>query len=223
MIDFTAARRNMVDGQVRTSDVFDHELIAALLELPRERFVPEPKAALAYADRDLAVNGPGGDRPVRHLLKPMVFARLAQAAEIGARDHVLDVGCATGYSTAVLARLARSVVGLEEDPELAEAARHNLASHGAGNTTIACGPLARGAAEQGPYDVILFEGATEVVPVSFWGQLKDGGRLVCVFGAPPAGKAMLYVCERGDVSGRPVFDAAAPVLPGFVKPPAFVF
>ena len=142
---------------------------------------------------------------------------------MSARDHVLDVGCATGYSTAVLARLARSVVGLEEDPDLAETARRNLAALGIGNAALECGPLGKGAFGEGPYDVILLNGATEIVPESLCRQLKDGGRLVCVFGAAPAAKAMLYVSEHGDVSGRPIFDAAAPVLPGFVKPPAFVF
>jgi len=223
MIDFPAARRHMVDGQVRTADVFDHELIAALLEVPRERFVPEGKMDLAYLDRDLELGGTGSGRPLRYLLKPMVLARLIQAAGVRARDHVLDLGCATGYSTAVLARLARSVVGCEEDPELAETARRALAALGVGNATIECGPLPAGAPGHGPYDVILVNGATELVPQGLFGQLKDGGRLVCVFGPPPAGKAMLYLSEHGDVSGRPVFDAAAPLLPGFVKPPAFVF
>src|SRR5262249_11373702 len=128
MIDFAAARRHMVDGQVRTSDVFDYDLIAALLEVPREKFVPEHKVALAYPAGALAVTEPGRGHRVRHLLKPMVFARLVQAASVRASDSVLDVGCTTGYSTAVLARLAHSVVGLEEDSEFAGAARRNLAA-----------------------------------------------------------------------------------------------
>ena len=115
MIDFAAARRMMVDGQVRTSDVTDLRLIAAMLEVPRERFVPAAKAALAYLDLDLPVKEGEAGAPVRRLLKPMVLAKLIQAAEIGAGDHVLDVGCATGYSSAVLARLAGSVVALEQD------------------------------------------------------------------------------------------------------------
>jgi protein-L-isoaspartate(D-aspartate) O-methyltransferase len=223
LIDFATARRQMIDGQVRTSGVFDQELMAALLEVPRERFVPESKAVLAYLDRDVSVVEPGAGKPARYLLKPMVFARLVQAAEIRSRDHVLDVGCASGYSTAVLARLARSVVGLEEDSEVAEWARRNLAALGVGNATIECGPLNKGAFGEGPYDVIFLNGATEIIPEALCSQLKDGGRLVCVFGPPPASKAMLYLCEHGDLSGRPVFDASAPLLPGFVKPPAFVF
>ncbi len=223
MIDFAAARRHMVDGQVRTNDVTDYSVIAAMLEVPRERFVPESKAALAYLDRDLSVVESGTGRPVRHLLKPMVLAKLVQAAAIRPRDHVLDAGCATGYSTAVLARLARSVVGLEEDAELADAARQNLAALGVSNASVVSGPLNEGAAGQGPYDAILLEGATEVIPQTLCRQLKDGGRLVCIFGPQPASKAMLYVSERGEISGRPIFDASAPLLPGFVKPPAFVF
>ncbi len=223
MLDFAAARRNMVDGQVRTSDVFDHDLLNALLEVPRERFLPERKADLAYLDMDVPVVEPGSGRPVRHLLKPMVFARLVQAAGVRLRDHVLDVGCTSGYSSAVLARLARTVVALEEDGELAEAARRNLAALSVANAKVVTGPLKEGAPAEAPFDVILLNGATEIVPETLCNQLKDGGRLVCVFGAPPASKAMLYFSEHGDVSGRPVFDAAAPVLPGFVKPPAFVF
>ena len=117
MIDFVAARRMMVDGQVRTADVTDPRLLSAMLDLPRERFFPEDKASLAYLDIDVPVSEAG--LPVRRLLKPMVLAKLIQAAGIAATDHVLDVGCATGYSTALLAQLAGSVVGLEEDRTLA--------------------------------------------------------------------------------------------------------
>src|SRR5215471_12065773 len=118
MIDFAAARRMMVEGQVRTSDVSDLRIIAAMLELPRERFVPEAKAALAYLDADVPVTEAQGGNPVRRLLKPMVLAKLVQAAAIQASDHVFDVGCATGYSSALLARLARSVIALEEEETL---------------------------------------------------------------------------------------------------------
>jgi protein-L-isoaspartate(D-aspartate) O-methyltransferase len=153
----------------------------------------------------------------------MVLAKLIHAAEVGETDHVLDVGCTTGYSTAVLARLAGSVVGLEEDGILAGQASVSLAASGAGNAKIVTGPLARGCPAEARYDVIVLQGATELAPAALLGQLKDGGRLVCVLGRGAGGKAMLYRLIAGDLSGRPAFDAAAPLLPGFARPPAFVF
>jgi protein-L-isoaspartate(D-aspartate) O-methyltransferase len=223
MTDFAAARRMMVDGQVRTSDVTDPRIIAAMLELPRERFVAESKAALAYLDLDIAATERTAGQPARCLLKPMVLAKMVQAAAVSASDHVLDVGCATGYSSALLARLARSVVALEEDDALARLARENLKAVGADNVTVVTGPLTQGWQAAAPYDVILLNGATEIVPHGLARQLKEGSRLVAVVGRAPAGQAMLYRCVAGDLSGWPVFDAAAPVLPGFAAPAAFVF
>jgi protein-L-isoaspartate(D-aspartate) O-methyltransferase len=220
MLDFATARRMMVDGQVRTMDVTDPRLIAAMLNVPRERFVPPSKTALAYLDRDVPV---ADDDSARGLLKPMVLAKLAQAAEIRAGATVLDVGCATGYSSAVLAQLAADVVALEEDPALAKQAERNLAALGVRNVSVVCGPLVAAWPERAPYDAILLNGATEMVPEVLCRQLRDGGRLVCVLGRGPASKAMVFLCGKGDVSGRPIFDAAAPVLPGFNKPQAFVF
>jgi protein-L-isoaspartate(D-aspartate) O-methyltransferase len=223
MTDFAAARRMMVDGQVRTSDVTDLRIVAAMLELPRERFVPEGKADLAYLDFDIAVKEASAGEPARRLLKPMVLAKMVQAAEVEASDHVLDVGCATGYSSALLSRLARSVVALEEDEALARLARENLKAVGAANVTIVTGPLTEGWPAAAPYDVIFVNGATEIVPQELARRLKAGGRLVVVLGRAPASQAMLYRCVGGDISGWPIFDAAAPVLPGFAAPPAFVF
>jgi protein-L-isoaspartate(D-aspartate) O-methyltransferase len=217
MIDFAAARRMMVDGQVRTSDVTDLRIIAAMLELPRERFVPESNADLAYLDLDVAINA------TRRLLKPMVLAKMVQAAAVKADDRVLDVGCATGYSSALLARLAHSVVALEEDTALARTAEKNLRVIGASNVTVVTGPLTQGWQADGRYDVIFVNGATEVVPHALCRQLADGGRLVAVVGRAPMGRATLYRAVGGDVSGWPIFDAAAPLLPGFAAVQTFVF
>ena len=218
MTDFAAARRMMVDGQVRTSDVTDLRIIAAMLEVPRERFVPSARAALAYLDRDVPL---GEGKGARHLLKTMVLSKLLQAADVSADDRVLDVGSATGYSSAVLSRLAGEVVALEEDANLARQAAENLRS--SANVTIATGPLIAGWPGAAPYDVVVLNGATEIVPETLLRQLNDGGRLVCVLGARPSTKAMLYCRSGSDFGGRPIFDAAAPLLPGFVKPPAFAF
>jgi protein-L-isoaspartate(D-aspartate) O-methyltransferase len=223
MLEFAAARRAMVDSQVRTSDVTDPRISAAMLELPRERFVAQSSADLAYADLDVPVADAKPGQPVRRLLKPMVLAKLVQSAAVKADDHVLDVGCATGYSAALLARLAHSVVALEEDPSLAKLAAENLAAVGARNVTVVTGPLTQGWPAAAPYDVIFVDGAVETVPDALSSQLKDGGRLVAVVGGAPAGRAMVYRSVQGDVSGWPVFDASAPLLPGFAAPPAFVF
>jgi protein-L-isoaspartate(D-aspartate) O-methyltransferase len=217
MIDFAAARRMMVDGQVRTSDVTDLRIIAAMLELPRERFVPESNVDLAYLDLDVAV-GSG-----RRLLKPMVLAKMVQAAAVKADDRVLDVGCATGYSSALLARLAHSAIALDEDAALTGKAEENLKAVGASNVTVVTGPLTQGWQADARYDVIFVNGATEVVPHALCRQLADGGRLVAVVGRAPMGRATLYRAVGGDVSGWPIFDAAAPLLPGFAAVQAFVF
>jgi protein-L-isoaspartate(D-aspartate) O-methyltransferase len=220
MVDYAQARRTMVDCQVRPADVTDLRIISALLDVPRELFVPAARRAVAYLDIDCPVNQSG---VARALLKPMVFAKLLQAAGITETERVLDVGCATGYSTAVLTRLAASVVALEEDAALARAAAEALAQCGTENYAVAAGPLVAGWAANAPYDVIVLEGASEVVPDSLLSQLRDGGRLVAVVGSSPMGKATIYRMVAGRPTAQPLFDAAAPVLPGFVKPPAFVF
>ena len=221
MVDFAKARRMMVEGQVRTSDVTDLALIDAMLAVPRERFVPADQEKLAYLDLDLPV-GQAPGQGSRRMLKPMVLAKLIQAAELQPTDVVLDVACATGYTAAVLARLAARVTGLEEDAALAAVAKRALSDLAPGNVAVVTGPLTAGWSAGAPYDVILLEGATEIVPRSLFSQLRDGGRLLCVEGRNP-GKAMVYRSVAGDVTGRLIFDAAAPLLPGFVEPPAFVF
>jgi protein-L-isoaspartate(D-aspartate) O-methyltransferase len=223
MTDFVAARRTMVDGQVRTSDVTDLRIIAAMLEIPRERFVPELQAALAYLDRDIEVTPGKRGKGARCLLKPMVLAKLIQAADVRETDRVLDVGCATGYSSALIARLAASVVALEEDRALAQAAGQKLKSLGVLNVSVVTGPLNEGWRVGAPFDVIVLNGTAENIPRSLSGQLKEEGRLVAIEGRAPATRAMLYRRVGGEMSGWPVFDAGAPVLPGFAVPPAFVF
>jgi protein-L-isoaspartate(D-aspartate) O-methyltransferase len=219
MTDFAVARRMMVEGQVRTNDVTDPRILAAMLDLERERFLPREQADLAYLDFDVPA-GPPAPKGGRYLLKSMVLAKMVQAARIRETDLVLDVGCATGYSSALLARLARSVVSLEEDPTLAAFAEANLAG---ANATVVRGPLVEGWPARAPYNVIFLNGASEIEPRALLGQLAADGRLVAIIGSAPTGRAMLYRCIAGDVSAWPVFDASAPVLPGFVAAPQFVF
>jgi protein-L-isoaspartate(D-aspartate) O-methyltransferase len=217
MVDYERARRSMVDSQVRPHDVTDLRIIGALLEIPREKFVPPAQRALAYLDAEVPVAGK------RALLKPLVFGKLLQAAGITERDRVLDVGCATGYSSAVLGKLAGNVVALEEDPALARTASETLGALGCANVSVATGPLTAGAAQGAPYDAILLEGAADVVPDALTAQLKEGGRLLAVIGRVPMGKATLFRKVAGHVTAVALFDAGAPLLPGFAKPAAFVF
>ena len=217
MFDSVTARRNMVDGQVRTADVTNPHLIAALLDVPRERFLPAGLEPQAYLDGEIAI------APGRELLRPMVLARLIQAARVSERDHVLDVGCGVGYSAAVLARLAGSVVALEADASLAGQAKVALAANGATDVVVVGGPLREGWPAAAPYDLILLNGSTEIVPDALGRQLKPDGRLVCMFGRSPAVKGTIFRLVEGRLVGRAIFDAGAPLLPGFSAPPAFVF
>jgi protein-L-isoaspartate(D-aspartate) O-methyltransferase len=231
MVDFRAARRAMVDGQIRTNGVTNLDLIGAMLDVPREAFVSERQAALAYLDRDLPM--PSGSGAPRYLIKPEVTAKLIQAADVMPQDRVLVVAAATGYSAAVVSRLAAAVVALEEDPGLAEMAQANLRHLGVANVTVVTGSLSAGWPAAAPYDVILVEGGVETVPEAMFDELSMGGRLITVLyegrgdAAGPVdgkvGKAMLYRDARGEVGGRALFDASAPLLPGFAKARAFVF
>jgi protein-L-isoaspartate(D-aspartate) O-methyltransferase len=151
----------------------------------------------------------------------MVLAKLIQAAELEASDRVLDVGCTTGYTAAVLAHIAAQVVALEQDAGLAKGAREALSPQR--NVEVVTRALAEGWPQGAPYDVIMLEGATDIVPHALCEQLKDGGRLVCVLGSGPGSKAMLYRRSGGETGGRPVFDASAGLLPGFAETPAFAF
>jgi protein-L-isoaspartate(D-aspartate) O-methyltransferase len=216
MADFATLRRMMVDGQVRPADVTDRPLLAAMLEIPRERFAPGD-AALAYLDLDLPLAG------ARRLLKPMVLAKMMQALELSSGDKVLDVGCATGYGAALAAMLAGEVIALEEDATLLARAKKAFAASGIANVRAVQGALADGCKADGPYDAILVEGCVEAEPAALCAQLADGGRLICIQGTGPASKAVLYRRDRGDVSDRALFDATAAILPGFTRQKTFVF
>jgi protein-L-isoaspartate(D-aspartate) O-methyltransferase len=221
MSDFSTARQNMVDSQVRTSDVTDTRILDALLAIPREAFVPESKRALAYLDLDLDVSEGRGAK--RYLIKPAVMAKMLQAAEIGSSGRVLVVGCASGYAAAVVAKIAGHVVATESEPELVDRAAATLAALGFGNVTVRSAPPAQGAPADAPFDVIILNGATEIVPQRLYEQLCEGGRLVGVFGLSQPQRATIVTHSHNDFGDRPLFDAAAPVLPGLERLPAFVF
>lgn len=213
--DFARARENMIENDVRTNDVTDRRLIAALREVAREAFVPAASQAIAYAG--LCV--PLGDD--RYLLDARTLSKLIQAARVEPSDRVLDVGCGTGYSSAVLARLAGEVVALESHGGLAAAATAALS--GLPNVKVVRGDLGKGSPDKAPYDVIFLGGAVEEVPQALTDQLKDGGRLLTVFVRGPAGRGRIIDRVGKTLSGRNLFDATVPPLPGFAKNPTFVF
>jgi protein-L-isoaspartate(D-aspartate) O-methyltransferase len=227
MIDFERRRVTMVETQLRPNEVTDPRLLAAMRTLPRELFVPPRFRAMAYMDEGIEVFPSIDGAPARFLLAPMVLARLVQLAAIEPQDVVLDIGCATGYSTAVLAQLGRTVVGLEPEPELAEAARAVLPDIGIANGDIVEGPLAQGRPEMGPYDVILVNGSIPEPPETLVAQLSEGGRLAVILSSGSnsgnQGKAYLFVKVNGEASGVPHFDAGARPLPGFQPQPSFSF
>jgi protein-L-isoaspartate(D-aspartate) O-methyltransferase len=223
MINEPAARLNMVEGQLRTNKVTDEAVLDGFLTTPRERFVPPNLRGIAYVDDDIPLgNG-------RFLVEPLVLARLLQLAEIGKDDKVLEIGCASGYATAVLAKIAASVVAVESDPQLAAAARANLQALGIGNVQLQEGPMTAGWRAGAPYNVILINGAVGEIPASISEQLAEGGRLVTVTegSAGPVearcGSAVLMTRAEGKLSNRPAFDATVEMLPGFARRPAFVF
>jgi protein-L-isoaspartate(D-aspartate) O-methyltransferase len=221
MSGFSTARQKMVDGQVRPSDVTDTRIIDAMLTVPREAFVPQSQRALAYLDLDLDVSEDG---PVkRFLIKPAVIAKMVQAANIKGTDDVLVVGCACGYPAALVAKLARHVVATECDPALAVKAKDTLAELGLANVTVKATALAEGDSANAPFDVIILNGATEIVPERLYHQLKEGGRLVGVFAMTRPQRATIVTRTHDDFGDRALFDAAIPVLPGLGRPPTFVF
>ena len=215
MTDFSTQRKAMVDSQVRPSDVTDRRIPRAMLEVPREAFVPSTQQAVAYRDVDLRLTGG------RVLLAPRVLAKMMQNLELGDDAVVLDIGGATGYSAALLSHFAKRVVALESDPGLADRARGMLGRDG--NVKVVTGALTEGVADEGPFDAILINGAVTDVGPGLLDQLKDGGRLVAVMLDRGVGRAFVWRRFAMQFDRRPLFDATAPLLPGFEEKAAFVF
>ena len=221
--DYQDARQKMVDNQIRTTDVTSHSVLKAFLTVAREDFVPTPLKPLAYIDTDLQVSAGDEGGVGRFVMEPSPLAKLLQLAQI-TQDHVvLQVGCGAGYSAALLSLLAGSVVTVESDSALAEAASTKLSDTGYDNVAVVTGDLEKGYAAEGPYDVILFNGSVEMVPDALFDQLREGGKLVAAIGSGGAAQAYLYVKDGGVVSGRPAFNISIKPLPGFRKAEEFVF
>lgn len=209
MPDFAERRRMMVDTQIRPSDVTKYPIIEAMLAVPREQFVPDAQREAAYADQNVSLGGS------RVLLEPRTLAKMLDALDIQNDELVLDVACGLGYSTAVAARVAQMVIGVEEDEDMAADAQAMLSEISADNAIVHVGPLADGAAEHGPYDVILAQGGVEELPAPLLAQLKDGGRIAALMMNGALGEVKIGYKSGGRISWRFDFNAAAPVLPGF--------
>ncbi|SFT85170.1 protein-L-isoaspartate O-methyltransferase family protein [Sedimentitalea nanhaiensis] len=215
MTDFAERRRMMVDTQIRPSDVTKFPIIKAMLEVEREAFLPDALREAAYSGENIELDGG------RVLLEPRTLAKMLDAVDISNDELVLDIGCTYGYSSAVVARIAQAVVAVEEDETMANEAQAMLADAGADNVIVQTGELAAGASEHGPYDVILIQGGVGVLPQAIEDQLKDGGRMVCLFMQGALGVVKVGYKSGSTVSWRFEFNAGAPVLPGFEKQAAF--
>jgi protein-L-isoaspartate(D-aspartate) O-methyltransferase len=215
MSEFATRRVMMVDTQVRPSDVTKFPIIDAMLSVPRETFVPDDKREAAYVGENLTL------APGRVVLEPRTLAKLLDALDLLPGELVLNIGCGLGYSAAVIARLAETVVAVEEDEALAADAQRILSEEGVDNAIVVTGKLTEGSAKCAPYDVITVEGGVEVMPESILAQLKDGGRIGAVFMEGAVGTARIGYKTDGRMTWRSVFNAAAPVLPGFQKTRGF--
>jgi protein-L-isoaspartate(D-aspartate) O-methyltransferase len=221
MSGFAIARQKMVDGQVRTNDVTDTRILDAMLALPRELFVPEDRRALAYLDLDLDVSEGGAAK--RYMIKAQLIAKLLQAAEIAPTDKVLIVGSATGYAAALVSHLAAKVTATESDPALVAKGNQILSQLGFANVSLKAAAAPEGDPAEAPYDVIVLNGATEVLPERLFEQLAEGGRLVGVIATRRPARATIVTKSHGDAGHRALFDADAPVLPGMERVPTFIF
>ena len=217
-MDFALSRFNMVEGQIKTNRVTDPYVLDAMAEVPRESFVPTSKKGVAYIDDAIEVT------EGRFLVEPMVLARMLDAATLDEDNVVLDVGCATGYSTAVIAKIVNTVVGVEENAELAQKATATLSDLGVDNAVVVTAGLKEGYPKQGPYDAILFNGSITDIPQAIKDQLAEGGRLVVsTTGASTMSTVSVYTRNNDLFSKRDIMEAGIAVLPGFEAEKVFSF
>jgi len=205
----------MVDTQIRPSDVTKFPIIDAMLTVPREAFVPDAKREAAYVGENLTIAAG------RVMIEPRTLAKMLDALDISPRNIALDIGCGLGYSTAILAKMCEFVVAVEEDAALADGATALLSEHGIDNAAVMTSDLAQGAAKSAPYDIITVQGGVEVVPDAILAQLREGGRIACIFAEGALGIVRIGHKIDGEVNWRFSFNAGAPVLSGFESEDAF--
>ncbi|NRB36685.1 MAG: protein-L-isoaspartate O-methyltransferase [Rhodobacteraceae bacterium] len=215
MTDFAERRRVMVDTQIRPSDVTKFPVIDAMLSVPRENFVPDVMRAVAYAEEMIELE------PGRVIVEPRTLGKMLDMLDIQPTESMLLVGGGLGYSAAVAAHLAQLVVAVEDNETRAQDTLTALSDAGADNAIVHDAALTEGAAEHGPYDLILIEGGVEEVPAALLDQLKDGGRIASIFMAGALGEVRLGHKADGRITWRFAFNATAPVLPGFFKAKTF--
>ena len=223
MTDFQAERENMIESQIRPNAVTNTALIKAMAQMPREMFVPPSQKNFAYMDAPLRVEAARDGQIARYLLSPMIFAKLAQLAKVKETDRVLDVGPATGYSSAILAKLAKEVVALERDAGLAAIATDALHDAQIKNVEVVISDHESGAPQNAPFDVIFMNGRLGCEPKTLIEQLSAKGRLVAVMGTETAGKAKLFTKIDSTIYEEIAFDAGAPLLAGFEPKMTFTF
>lgn len=213
----TQARYGMIEGQIRPNNVQDHRVIDAMASVRREKFVPKPLQGVAYLDEDLKI------ADGRYMMEPMIFAKMLSAVQIKEDEHVLDIACASGYSSAVFSILAESVVSLEEDEELAKTATKTLAEEGYNNVAVVTGDMTKGLEKQGPFDLIFTGGSTDQISDNILKQLSENGRLICILNENGFGRAVLMTYKNNIRSKKILFDAAVPTLKAFEIKPKFSF
>ncbi len=217
MIDFVQARKSMVEGQLMTSGVLEPRVLGAMGAVPREEFLGERQKPLAYLDMAHRLAGPAE----RYMATPVAFGKMVELAQIGSDDIVLDIACGTGYSTAVIAQLANSVVAVETEEAMVARANQILARLDIGNAAVIKAPLKKGAPAEAPFDVVVVEGAVGAVPQALFDQLRVGGRLVALFGDGASATAMLHVKGEDEIARVEAFNSSLPPLRELFPKPAF--
>jgi len=221
-MNYQLARQNMVDNQIRTNHVTNNNIISAMTVLPRERFVPESLTEIAYVDTAIQVaNG-------RHIVAPMVLARLIQEANVSSDDLVQVIGCGTGYAAAILSNMSKAVVLVEDQPEVCDKAEALFIELGIDNVLVFKTDLVNGCKKQAPFNIIIICGAVEEIPINLVNQLLEGGRIITMILASegvsyPTTKATILTKYNGKLVEKEVFEVNTPKIKSFNKDKVFKF
>ena len=219
-MDYTNARKAMVDSQIHPMGVSSDSILDAFLNVPREEFVPDSLKSVCYCDEDIKVSND------RYLMDPSVLARMVQKADLDKESAILTIGSGIGYNAAILSHLSGTVVALEENQDMIESAQATWDKLGYSNIAAIAGDLSDGAPKYAPYDAIFFNGAIHKLPDNVANQLKVGGKLLAIIRKDTLGLANVMLYEKtsdDNLSGRILFEAGTPFLKGFEPEKTFVF